>query len=177
MSTWIRKNGQTLGPFDDAQILGFLKDGFFNYEDLACREGESAWIALAQIYPRPRALERAPPSAPSPMMAAEAAAEPDQILWEGRPWRWIQLFNFNRYAVTNTRVTAKEGLISKREQSVRIRDVRSINLRRSGFFDALMGIATVEFITSGDRPEVVFARVRHAANVKALVQRRQNELG
>lgn len=176
MSTWIHKNGQTLGPFDDAQMLGFLKDGFFSYEDLACRDGGSEWIALSEIYPRPRATDPAPSIMPPPMATPPVAADHDRLLWEGRPWRLIQWFNRTKYAVTNTRVTAREGLVSKWEQSVRIRDIRSINLRRSGIFDTLMGIATLEFITSGDRPEVVFERVKGASEVKALVQRRQNEL-
>ncbi|MEI6323173.1 MAG: DUF2939 domain-containing protein [bacterium] len=53
MSTYIFKNDQQLGPFDDAAILSALKEKTYSYDDWAWREGWEEWKALRSIFPEP----------------------------------------------------------------------------------------------------------------------------
>ena len=52
--TYIYKNGQQLGPFDDTLIINSLTNGTFDYIDLCSREGWNEWKPLGEIYPRPQ---------------------------------------------------------------------------------------------------------------------------
>lgn len=53
MATYVHKNDQQLGPFDDWQILTCLRDGTFSYEDMAWREGWQNWQPLHTVFPAP----------------------------------------------------------------------------------------------------------------------------
>ena len=52
--TYIFKNEQQLGPFDDSLILNSLTNRTFDYSDLCSREGWSEWKPLGDIYPQPQ---------------------------------------------------------------------------------------------------------------------------
>jgi hypothetical protein len=57
--TYIYKNNEQLGPFDDALILSSLQNSTFDYSDLCWREGWEDWKTLDSIYPKPNEkLER-----------------------------------------------------------------------------------------------------------------------
>jgi hypothetical protein len=50
--TYVKKNGQQLGPFDDQAIFSMLKQGIINYSDLCWRHGWDDWKAIEVIYPK-----------------------------------------------------------------------------------------------------------------------------
>ena len=58
--TYIYKNGQQLGPFDDTLILTSLSNGTFEFSDLCSREGWEEWKPLGAIYPQPQKSTFAP---------------------------------------------------------------------------------------------------------------------
>jgi hypothetical protein len=51
MNTYVSKNNQQCGPYNDAQIQEHLRNGTFNYDDPAWREGLSDWQPLHAFYP------------------------------------------------------------------------------------------------------------------------------
>src|SRR2546430_794690 len=51
MATYIYKDDQQLGPFEDEQVLRSLTDGIFSCDDLAWREGWQEWKPLRSLYP------------------------------------------------------------------------------------------------------------------------------
>ena len=57
--TFIYKNEQQLGPFDDAIILTSLGNGTFEYSDLCWRDGWTNWHPLDTIYPKPQSRVQA----------------------------------------------------------------------------------------------------------------------
>ena len=79
------------------------------------------------------------------------------------------------YLVTPRRVEIIYGLITKSSNEVRVKDIRTINVRKRGF-KGLLGVGDVEFSSSGgDGSEVVFRDVWAAQSVKALVRELQDE--
>lgn len=53
MATYIYKNNEQLGPFEDAVVLSALLDGAFAYSDLCWREGWEDWRTLESIFSKP----------------------------------------------------------------------------------------------------------------------------
>jgi len=51
--TYIYKNEQQLGPFDDSTILQSLANGTFSWSDLCWRENWEGWKPLDSVYPKP----------------------------------------------------------------------------------------------------------------------------
>lgn len=88
---------------------------------------------------------------------------------------WIQLDRTRRkYAVTDRRVSAEFGIINKTSNEVRIQDVRSINLRKTGI-TGLLGIGTVEFSSAAtDDADVIFWNTPEAEKVRDLVRSLQS---
>ena len=84
---------------------------------------------------------------------------------------WIQLDRRRRrYAVTNRRVSAEFGIISRVSNEVRVQDIRSINLRQTGLL-GLLGIGRVEFSSAAaDDAEVIFWNIPEAEKVRDLVR-------
>jgi membrane protein YdbS with pleckstrin-like domain len=84
---------------------------------------------------------------------------------------WIQLDRRRRrYAVTNRRVSAEFGIISRVSNEVRVNDIRSINLRQTGIL-GLLGIGRVEFSSAAaDDAEVIFSNIPEAEKVRDLVR-------
>jgi uncharacterized membrane protein YdbT with pleckstrin-like domain len=79
------------------------------------------------------------------------------------------------YLVTPRRVEIIYGLITKSSNEVRVKDIRTINVKKSGF-KGLLGVGNVEFSSSGgDGSEVIFRDVWAAQSVKALVRELQDE--
>lgn len=106
------------------------------------------------------------------------------ILWGGRAALlvvalglvlWIQLDRSRRkYAVTNKRVSAEFGIVNKNSNEVRVQDVRSINLRKTGV-SGLLGIGTVEFSSAAtDDADVIFWNIADAIKVRDLVRSLQS---
>lgn len=106
------------------------------------------------------------------------------LLWGGRAALfvlmivlvlWIQLDRSRRrYAVTNKRVSAEYGIVNKSSNEVRIQDVRSINLKKTGL-SGLLGIGTVEFSSAAtDDADVIFWNTADAEKVRDLVRSLQS---
>jgi len=84
---------------------------------------------------------------------------------------WIQIDRWRRrYAVTNKRVSVEYGIISRVSNEVRIQDIRSINLRKTGL-SGLLGIGRVEFSSAAtDDAEIIFWNTPEAEKVRDLVR-------
>ena len=89
MATYVRRNGEKLGPFEDAQLLSSLQQGMFSYDDLALRDGWTDWRPLRTLFAPPGI---APPvTRPAPKTASTSA---EQLMWSGRPSHWNFLFSW-----------------------------------------------------------------------------------
>jgi membrane protein YdbS with pleckstrin-like domain len=89
MATYVRRNGEKLGPFEDAQLLASLQEGTFSYDDLALRDGWTDWKPLRTLFAPPAT---APPIARPAAEPASTAAE--QRMWSGRPSHWNFFFSW-----------------------------------------------------------------------------------
>jgi len=78
-----------------------------------------------------------------------------------------------RYIVTARRVELEWGLLVKSSNEVLIRDIRTVNVQKSGLM-GLLGIGTIEFSSTGDGVDVTFADVWAAHRVKRLVREIQD---
>lgn len=79
------------------------------------------------------------------------------------------------YVITPRRVEAVHGLVAKDSTEIRVEDIRTINVRRSGI-PGVLGVGTVDFSSTGDAIDVSFADVWGARRVKRLVRRLQDEI-
>lgn len=51
MQIYISKNGQQLGPFEEAKVLEMMKTGEVSPNDAAIQQGETQWSKLENLYP------------------------------------------------------------------------------------------------------------------------------
>jgi hypothetical protein len=72
MSFYIYKNNQQSGPFEEAKILEWLREGKLSTEDLGCRAGATEWQALKILFPQAVGAGEAAKAAP--VSAAEASS-------------------------------------------------------------------------------------------------------
>lgn len=77
------------------------------------------------------------------------------------------------YHIRPRRIEVTTGFLARSSREVRIEDIRSINVTCRGIL-GMFGIGTVDFLTSGDTPEVSFERVWAARKIKALVRKLQD---
>jgi membrane protein YdbS with pleckstrin-like domain len=77
------------------------------------------------------------------------------------------------YHIRPRRIELTTGFIARSSREVRIEDIRSINVTCRGLL-GMFGIGTVDFLTSGDTPEVSFERVWAARKIKTLVRKLQD---
>jgi membrane protein YdbS with pleckstrin-like domain len=84
---------------------------------------------------------------------------------------WIQLDRRRRrYTVTNKRVSVDYGIVNRVSNEVRLSDIRSINLQKTGF-TGLLGIGRVEFSSSAtEDAEVIFWNTPDAERIRDLVR-------
>lgn len=79
-----------------------------------------------------------------------------------------------RYVIDGETIESRQGVIARQVQSIRIRDLRNINVRQS-MVQRLLGIGNVEFSSAGGGGvEVVFFGIEDPLQVKALAQRLQS---
>src|SRR5438093_5166579 len=88
MATYVRRNGEKLGPFEDAQLLSSLQQGTFSYDDLALRDGWTDWKPLRTLFAPPATAPQVTRS------ATEAASTAEQHVWSGRPSHWNFFFSW-----------------------------------------------------------------------------------
>jgi uncharacterized membrane protein YdbT with pleckstrin-like domain len=80
-----------------------------------------------------------------------------------------------RYTIDNATIESRQGVIARKVQSIRVQDLRNINVRQN-VVQRLLGVGDVEFSSAGGSGiEVVFFGVRDPMAVKALAQGAQNK--
>lgn len=77
------------------------------------------------------------------------------------------------YHIRPRRIEVTTGFIARSSREVRIEDIRSINVTCRGLL-GILGIGTVDFLTSGDTPEITFERIWAAQKIKKLVRKLQD---
>lgn len=78
------------------------------------------------------------------------------------------------YLISPRRVEIVQGLLAKSSKEIRIGDIGTIQVKRSGL-KGWLGVGSVEFASaSGDAVEIVFRNVYAAGRVKGLVRRIQD---
>lgn len=89
----------------------------------------------------------------------------------------IMVVRFSKvYVITDERVEVIWGVIGRSSKEVRIRDIRSIDVREN-WVGGLLGLGSVDFSSSANAGiEVAFESIRRAHRVKELVRRLQREL-
>jgi uncharacterized membrane protein YdbT with pleckstrin-like domain len=80
----------------------------------------------------------------------------------------------NKFTVGDGRVTQHSGLVSRRQHSVRVRDLRSIELTQS-LFQRLIGIGDLHFYSAGDRAEVRFTGIVDPAGLRSTIDALSDE--
>ncbi len=124
------------------------------------------------------------------------ADEPEKVLWTGTPSHlyyvgyyvfgvllmglyigfililWALLDKYSRvFTVTNKRVTAKSGIISRSIQEVAMKDIRNINFNQ-GVIERMFGLGTVQIGSAGTAGiEVQFYGIPDASAVKEMIAR------
>jgi uncharacterized membrane protein YdbT with pleckstrin-like domain len=82
---------------------------------------------------------------------------------------------FWRYTIDDENIESRRGLIARKVQSIRIRDLRNINVSQT-VAQRLLGVGDVEFSSAaGGDVEVVFFGVTDPLSVKELAQRLQGD--
>jgi uncharacterized membrane protein YdbT with pleckstrin-like domain len=84
---------------------------------------------------------------------------------------WIRLDRSSRkYTITNRRVIAEFGIVSKRSNELPIQDIGHISLTVTGLWD-LVGIGKLEFASAGAvKADVIFWNIHGAEKLLALVR-------
>jgi uncharacterized membrane protein YdbT with pleckstrin-like domain len=87
---------------------------------------------------------------------------------------WIFVDRARRtYTVTTGKVIMESGLVAKSSDEVRIKDIRSISVRKSGL-TGLFGVGDLEFASAAsDQAEITFRSIPKADEVRDLVRRYQ----
>jgi membrane protein YdbS with pleckstrin-like domain len=186
--TFIYKNEQQIGPFDDLTILQSLNNGSVDYSDLCWREGWAEWKPIEALYPKPSYPKN-----------ATSVEEEEKVAWEGRPsmlnyiGMWMLgvitlpigvgliiiisiLWSYysRRYVISNKRVALETGIIVKSSNQLRVKDIRSINVSKIGLGALIFGIGSIELSTAAtDKAEVVFSGIKNADEVRDLISRLQ----
>jgi uncharacterized membrane protein YdbT with pleckstrin-like domain len=79
------------------------------------------------------------------------------------------------YKIDNETIESREGLIARKVKSIRVQDLRNINVNQS-LMGRIVGVGDVEFSSAGGSGiEVVFRGVDKPLEVKALAQRLQGK--
>lgn len=124
----------------------------------------------------------------------------EETVWSGHPshwhyfWPWfwgillaavgiglliIAWIFFDRsrrtYTITTRKVILEWGLLAQSSNEVRIDDIRSINVNKSGLL-GLLGVGDIEFSSAAsDKAEIVFSTVSGATEVRDLVRKYQDD--
>jgi uncharacterized membrane protein YdbT with pleckstrin-like domain len=79
------------------------------------------------------------------------------------------------YTINGETIESREGLIARKVSSIRVRDLRNINVKQS-LWQRLLGVGDVEFSSAGGSGiEVSFRGVSDPLQVKQLAQRTQGK--
>ena len=79
------------------------------------------------------------------------------------------------YTIDSETIESREGLIARKVKSIRVQDLRNINVNQS-LWQRIMGVGDVEFSSAGGSGiEVAFRGVDKPLEVKAMAQRMQGK--
>lgn len=79
------------------------------------------------------------------------------------------------YTINGETIESREGLIARKVKSIRVQDLRNINVNQS-LWQRLVGVGDVEFSSAGGSGiEVSFRGVNDPLQVKSLAQRMQGK--
>src|SRR3990170_4562561 len=79
------------------------------------------------------------------------------------------------YTINGEAIESREGLIARKVRSIRVRDLRNINVNQS-LIQRILGVGDVEFSSAGGSGiEVTFRGVDKPLEIKALAQRLQGK--
>jgi hypothetical protein len=81
MQTYVHKDNEEQGPFEDHEIIASLRNGTFSAEDLAWRDGFKQWAPLGKLYPAATRGVTTPPPVPTAQTfrPLTVAAQTDRI--------------------------------------------------------------------------------------------------
>lgn len=96
------------------------------------------------------------------------------FLFSSATFTCVGIARFSRdYLITEERVEMLWGVIGRSSKEVRVRDIRSIDVRES-WISGLLGLGSVDFSSAANAGiEVTFDRIRQAHRVKELVRQLQ----
>jgi uncharacterized membrane protein YdbT with pleckstrin-like domain len=78
------------------------------------------------------------------------------------------------YTIDSDTIESREGIIARKVKSIRIRDLRNINVNQT-LFQRIVGVGDVEFSSAGGSGiEVTFIGVDDPLKIKALAQQKQS---
>jgi uncharacterized membrane protein YdbT with pleckstrin-like domain len=79
------------------------------------------------------------------------------------------------YTIGNETIESREGVIARKVKSIRVQDLRNINVNQS-LWQRLMGVGDVEFSSAGGSGiEVTFRGVNDPLQIKVFAQRMQGK--
>ena len=87
MPILVTKDGQQYGPYELAELQGYVTQGSFSLTDLCWQDGWADWMPLSTIISRPPPPPSSIPVSPTPA-AAQQNITGDQIIWQGRATLW-----------------------------------------------------------------------------------------
>lgn len=102
------------------------------------------------------------------------AQQPEQTLWEGRPYLKEPTKNI-RYTLTSQRLIIQAGLLGRREEQIDLGRVKDIRLTQ-GLSDRMMGIGQIEVLsTDPSTPSFRLMGVKDPQRVRDLIWNAVNE--
>lgn len=84
-------------------------------------------------------------------------------------WLYLLIISrTHRLVITDNEVRYEQGLLSKKRSELGLRSVRSVRIDQT-FFQRILGIATVEFYSAGDVPEISVKGLPNPHRIRELV--------
>lgn len=81
-----------------------------------------------------------------------------------------------KFTITTELIESRHGIIARDVESIRVKDLRNINLRQS-LFQRIFGVGDLEFSSAGGAGiEVMFHGITNAMKIKQQVQAMQGDL-
>jgi hypothetical protein len=93
MNTYVMKNGEQLGPYDDGQLAELVKSGRVSHDDFAWAEGMATWQPLRAILkPASSVFPPAPPPPPPAPVPGGGGDATGGIIPYKNPQAWISYY-------------------------------------------------------------------------------------
>jgi uncharacterized membrane protein YdbT with pleckstrin-like domain len=95
---------------------------------------------------------------------------PNNTIWSDRKRTLFGLpWSFTKYILTDDKLLIRSGVLSQREEEIRLYRVRDLELKRS-FRDRLDRVGTIHVCSSDNTaPEIDIRRIKHSRYVKDMI--------